>query len=59
MGRTVACSFALASFADSPRRPPLDTLDVFHLWTIRDGRVSRLEIFLDRAAVLEAAGLRE
>ncbi len=32
---------------------------IFHLWTIRNGRVSRLEIFLDRFAALEAAGLSE
>jgi ketosteroid isomerase-like protein len=28
-----------------------------HLWTIRDGRVASLEIFLDRDAALRAAGL--
>src|SRR5215212_56835 len=28
-----------------------------HLWTIRDGRASSLEIFIDRDAALRAAGL--
>ena len=29
------------------------------IWTLTDGQVSRIELFLDRAAALEAAGLRE
>ena len=31
----------------------------FHLLTIRDGRVRKVEVFRDRADALEAAGLRE
>jgi ketosteroid isomerase-like protein len=30
-----------------------------HLFTLRDGRVTRLEVFLDRQAALEAAGVEE
>jgi ketosteroid isomerase-like protein len=30
-----------------------------HVLTLRDGRVTRTEIFLDRSEALEAAGLRE
>jgi ketosteroid isomerase-like protein len=30
-----------------------------HLWTMRDGRATRLEIFPQRAKALEAAGLSE
>ena len=37
----------------------LDVIHIFHLWTIRNGRVSRLEIFLDRVDARQAAGLRE
>jgi ketosteroid isomerase-like protein len=32
---------------------------VFHLWTIRDGKVRRIELFRHRADALEAAGLPE
>ena len=50
-------------FARQFRRDPgsddQDSLCVFHLWTIQTGSVSRLEIFLDRDAALEAAGLQE
>jgi ketosteroid isomerase-like protein len=28
-----------------------------HLWTLRDGRVTRCEVYLDRSEALEAAGL--
>lgn len=28
----------------------------FHVWTIQDGKVSRLDVYLDRAEALEAAG---
>ena len=35
------------------------TLPLANLWTIDDGRATRLEIFMDRAAALEAAGLSE
>jgi ketosteroid isomerase-like protein len=31
----------------------------FHLWTIRDGKVHKLEFFRHRADALEAAGLSE
>jgi ketosteroid isomerase-like protein len=55
-GRVLVCA---RQFRRLSEEAAVDTLDVFHLWTIRDGRVSRLEIFLDRADVLEAAGLRE
>ncbi len=30
-----------------------------HIWTVRDGLITRLEWFHDRAAALEAAGLSE
>jgi ketosteroid isomerase-like protein len=30
-----------------------------HLWTLRDGKAARLEIFPEREKALEAAGLRE
>jgi ketosteroid isomerase-like protein len=33
--------------------------DWFGLWTLRDGRITRLRFFYDRAEALEAAGLRE
>ncbi|MEK6252717.1 MAG: nuclear transport factor 2 family protein [Actinomycetota bacterium] len=32
---------------------------VGHLWTMRDGKAARLQIFLEREKALEAAGLRE
>jgi len=30
-----------------------------HIWTVRDGRLSSIQIYLDRAQALEAVGLRE
>lgn len=30
-----------------------------HLWTLRDGRVLRCDVYLDRSAALEAVGLGE
>ena len=30
-----------------------------NVWTFRDGRVARIDIFNDRAQALEAVGLRE
>ena len=30
---------------------------LFHVWTVRDGKAARLEIYRDRAAALEAAGI--
>jgi ketosteroid isomerase-like protein len=33
--------------------------DVWNVWTVRDGRVVRLQGFTDRDAALEAAGLSE
>jgi ketosteroid isomerase-like protein len=38
--------------------PPVDW-PWCHLFAFRDGRISQLESFLDRAEALEAAGLRE
>ena len=35
------------------------TVSLANIWTIDDGRVTRMEMFLDRVAALEAAGLRE
>jgi uncharacterized protein len=32
-------------------------IDVVHVWTLRDGRVTRIEAFLDRKAALRAAGV--
>ena len=29
-----------------------------HVWTVRDGRVTRCEVYLDRSEALEAAGLQ-
>ena len=37
---------------------PLDTQIAF-VWTVRDGRLVRNEVFMDRREALEAAGLRE
>jgi ketosteroid isomerase-like protein len=34
-------------------------IHIFQLWTIRDGRVRKLELFRHRADALEAAGLQE
>jgi hypothetical protein len=34
-------------------------IHIFQLWTIRDGRVRKLELFRHRADALEAAGLRQ
>jgi ketosteroid isomerase-like protein len=31
----------------------------FHVWEIRDGKVVRLQLFIDRERALEAVGLRE
>jgi ketosteroid isomerase-like protein len=49
--------------ADQKRRIPdegaVDSVEVFHLWTIRRGRVSRLEIFLDAVTARRAAGVRD
>jgi ketosteroid isomerase-like protein len=35
------------------------TQKAFHVWTLREGTVTRLQLFLDRAKALDAAGLRE
>ena len=35
------------------------TLPLANIWTLRDGRVTRFEMFIDRDEALEAAGLRE
>ena len=32
-------------------------IDVVHVWTLKEGRVTRIEAFLDRRAGLRAAGL--
>jgi ketosteroid isomerase-like protein len=32
-------------------------VDVVHVWTLEEGKVRRIEAFLDRAAALRAAGL--
>jgi ketosteroid isomerase-like protein len=32
-------------------------IDVTHVWTLEDGRVRRIEVFVDRRAALKAAGL--
>ena len=37
---------------------PVDMLEA-HLWTIRDGRLRRLQTFATKAEALEAAGLSE
>jgi ketosteroid isomerase-like protein len=29
-----------------------------HLWTLRDARIARCEIYLDRSEALEAVGMR-
>ena len=34
-------------------------LRIAHLWTLRDGKLSRCEVFPEREVALEAAGLRE
>ena len=53
-GRVLVCARQVRRVSEGAAP---DTLKIFHLWTIRQGRVSRLEIFLDRADALEAAGL--
>lgn len=35
------------------------TLPLANVWTIEDGRATRFEMFIDRAAALEATGLSE
>ncbi len=35
------------------------TLPLANIWTFKDGRVTRFEMFIDRDEALEAAGLRE
>jgi ketosteroid isomerase-like protein len=36
----------------------IDTfIEVTHVWTLEDGRVRRIEVFVDRKAALKAAGL--
>ena len=38
----------------------IDVSQLFmHVWTLREGKAVRLEGFYDKAAALEAAGLRE
>ncbi len=37
---------------------PVET-DVWYVWTVRDGKTVRADIFNDRSEALEAAGLRE
>ena len=37
---------------------PVET-DIWYVWTIRDGKTVRADIFNDRREALEAAGLRE
>jgi ketosteroid isomerase-like protein len=37
---------------------PVDMLEA-HLWTVRDGKLRRLQTFATRAKALEAAGLRK
>jgi hypothetical protein len=34
-------------------------LRIAHLWTLRDGKLVRCEVFPEREKALEAAGLRE
>ena len=33
------------------------TIHLIHLWTLADGKVRRVEVFIDRRAALKAAGL--
>ena len=33
--------------------------DVAHVWTLKEGRVTGIQAYLDREEALEAAGLRE
>ena len=40
-----------------PEEGAVDSTDVFHLWTIRNRRATRLDIYLDSVAAREAAGL--
>jgi SnoaL-like domain len=37
---------------------PIDFREA-HVWTLRDGRAARIEVYLDRDEAFEAAGLRE
>jgi ketosteroid isomerase-like protein len=34
-------------------------VDQFQIWTLRDGKVTRMQMFFDRAPAFEAAGLSE
>jgi ketosteroid isomerase-like protein len=47
----------LSGVAKQSRAPV--SAQVAHLWTLREGRVSRLEVYLDRGEALAAAGLSE
>jgi len=47
----------LSGVAKASRVPT--ELRSFHVHTLRDGRIARVLIFLDRQQALEAAGLRE
>jgi ketosteroid isomerase-like protein len=55
-GRVLALiiAHAVGRGSDVPVRLPLA-----NIWTIEEGRATRFEIFIDRTAALEAAGLRE
>jgi ketosteroid isomerase-like protein len=43
-----------AAFADVEARPERF---IAHLWTLRDGRLARCEVFSERQQALEAVGL--
>jgi ketosteroid isomerase-like protein len=37
----------------------VQAMNTAHLWTLRDGKAVRLDLFMDRERALEAVGLRE
>ena len=55
-GKVVVIGRTLAAAKGSGLR--LDT-PIALVWTVRDGKLARLEVFTDRREALEAAGLRE
>jgi len=54
------CIVALIRLRVRPRGTDADfELRIAHLWTLRDGKLTRCEVFPERENALEAAGLRE
>jgi ketosteroid isomerase-like protein len=56
-GETILVLLTLSGVAKQSQAPV--SAQVAHLWTLEDGRVRRLEVYLDRAEAFAAAGLEE